>query len=360
MAHVARRKRPGRRDDWLASYVGTDNKRHSKVFQKKVDADRFVVEMESRKLRGVWTNPDHGKELFGKWLKDWWATTTNLRPSSRARDESYMKKHVEPRFGDVPLAKISQLDVRAWVADLNKEGLKPATVRLIYQIVSRAMDAAVDGGMIPLSPCRNISLPRIERGEPRFLTQEEVHAIAAAVDPHYRTLILTAAYLGPRWGELAGLRPTRVDLLHRKLHIVEQLTEVRGQVTLDAPLKTASSRRTLTIPRFLVPLLEEQVGRNTEIVFASTEGTPLRRTNFRRRVWIPATEATDQQGVKFHDLRHTAVAFAIERGAHPRAIQERMGHASITTTLNVYGGLFPRLEEAIADGLDELYSAARA
>ena len=61
---------PGRRDDWLASYVGNDNKRHSKVLQKKIDAERFIVEMESRKLRGLWTNPEHGKEPFGKWLDE--------------------------------------------------------------------------------------------------------------------------------------------------------------------------------------------------------------------------------------------------------------------------------------------------
>jgi integrase len=357
MAHVQKRKRPGRRDDWLASYVGTDNKRHSKVFQKKIDAERFVVEMESRKLRGIWTNPEHGKELFGKWLDEWWETTTNLRPSSRARDESYMEKHVRPRFGDVPLAKISQVDVRAWVADLSKRR-KPATVHLIYQILARALDAAVDGGMIPLSPCRNISLPKIEHGEPRFLTPEQVNRIVGAAHDYYRTLILTAAYLGPRWGELAGLRPKNVDILHRKLHIVEQATELKGVVTLGSPLKTPASRRTITIPKFLVPLLEEQIGRNKELVFPSRDGMPMRRTNFRRRTWDAALKKAElSPTIRFHDLRHTSVAFAIARGAHPKAIQERIGHSSINTTLNVYGGLFPRLEEAIADGLDELYVA---
>lgn len=355
MAHVQRRKRPGRRDDWLASYVGNDNKRHSKVFQKKIDAERFVVEMESRKLRGLWTNPEHGKEPFGKWLDEWWKTTTNLRPSSRLRDESYIKNHVRPRFGHVPLAKITQVDVRAWVAEMSKEK-KPATVHLIYQILDRALAAAVDGGMIPLSPCRNISLPRIEHGEPRFLTPEQVNAIANSAHTYYRTLILTAAYLGPRWGELAGLRPKNVDILHRKLHIVEQATEIKGSVTLGAPLKTPASRRTITIPRFLAPLLEEQIGQNNELVFPSRDGEPMRRTNFRRRTWAAALKKAElSPDIRFHDLRHTSVAFAIARGAHPKAIQERMGHSSINTTLNVYGGLFPRLEEAIADGLDDLY-----
>jgi integrase len=108
----------------------------------------------------------------------------------------------------------------------------------------------------------------------------------------------------------------------------------------------------------LVPLLEKHIGLNNELVFPSRDGDPMRRTNFRRRTWASSLKRAElSPDTRFHDLRHTSVAFAIDRGAHPKAIQERMGHSSINTTLNVYGGLFPRLEESLADGLDELYAA---
>ena len=174
--------------------------------------------------------------------------------------------------------------------------------------------------------------------------------------------MLTAAYLGPRWGELAGLRVDRLDLLHRKVHVLDQLAEVRGGLELGAPLKTPAARRTVTIPRFLAPMLEEQIAtaasRRSGLVFPTPGGSPMRRTNFRRRAWRDATRSAGVEGLRFHDLRHTAVAFAIARGAHALAIKERMGHSSVQTTLDKDGHLLPRLDEAIADGLDELYASA--
>ena len=95
------------------------------------------------------------------------------------------------------------------------------------------------------------------------------------------------------------------------------------------------------------------------------------RTNFRRRFFIPAVVAaglgqmvrrdggrgrarTVYEGIRFHDLRHTAATLAIAAGAHPKAIQERLGHSSITTTLDRYGHLFPALDEELAERLDEM------
>jgi integrase len=133
---------------------------------------------------------------------------------------------------------------------------------------------------------------------------------------------------------------------------------VRGQVTIGPP-KTRESRRTITVPSFLADALSEHLARTArgvadDLVFAAPgAGGPLRRTNFRRRYWTPACDAVGlEPAPRFHDLRHHAAAVAIAAGAHPKAIQARLGHASITTTLNVYGGLFPSLDEELADRLD--------
>lgn len=87
------------------------------------------------------------------------------------------------------------------------------------------------------------------------------------------------------------------------------------------------------------------------LAFPGPKGAPLRRSNF-RRVWLKASARAGLEGLVFHELRHTAAALAIAQGAHPLAIKERLGHSSITVTMDRYGGLFPRLEEAIAEGLD--------
>jgi len=93
-------------------------------------------------------------------------------------------------------------------------------------------------------------------------------------------------------------------------------------------------------------------------VFPAPEGGPLRRTNFRRRFWAPAVErAGISPAPTFHHLRHTAAALGIAQGAHPKAIQARLGHASITTTLNLYGHLFTSLDVELAEGLDDVRPA---
>lgn len=83
------------------------------------------------------------------------------------------------------------------------------------------------------------------------------------------------------------------------------------------------------------------------LVFTDPQGWPLRRSNFRHRVWLSAVRSAELAPLRFHDLRHTAAALAIKAGAHPKAIAERLGHASITTTLNTSGHLFPALDEEL-------------
>jgi integrase len=126
------------------------------------------------------------------------------------------------------------------------------------------------------------------------------------------------------------------------------------------PLKTRESRRVVTIPAFLADELGEHLGTlpvvgGSDLVFPAAEGGPLRRTNFRRRFWAPAVMQSGlHPAPTFHHLRHTAAALAIAEGAHPKAIQARLGHASITTTLNLYGHLFPSLDVELAERLDRV------
>lgn len=144
-----------------------------------------------------------------------------LRASSRARDDSYQRNHVLPAFGAVTLGRITQLDVRAWVAELTASGLAPATVHKAYQTLSKVLRAAVDGGLIAQSPCRSVPPPRIEQQEMRFLAPAEIAASEAVISERYQALVFFDAYCGLRLGELAGLRRGRIDLLRRQVRVIE-------------------------------------------------------------------------------------------------------------------------------------------
>jgi integrase len=170
--------------------------------------------------------------------------------------------------------------------------------------------------------------------------------------------VLTAAYSGCRFGELAGLQIHRLDLLRRTLTIAEALSDVQGQVRLSPP-KTAAARRQVALPRFLTDELTTHWGRwptaEDGYLFTAPEGGPLRRANFRRRDWLPAVRASVGEPLRFHDLRHTDAAILIAQGEHPKVIQLRLGQSSIQVTLDTYGHLFEGLDEAAADRLDAAF-----
>jgi integrase len=189
----------------------------------------------------------------------------------------------------------------------------------------------------------------------------EVAHLADVIDPRYRALVLVGAYGGLRIGELAGLRRSRVDLLRGTVEVVEIVVDVQGVVEVGPP-KTRASRRTVGLPRFVAEELARhlaELGESDGFVFPAALGGPMRVNGFRARVWRPATRAAGLDGLRIHDLRHTAVALWIAAGANPKEVSVRAGHASVSFTLDRYGHLYPEADAALRDRLDALYAAAR-
>jgi len=312
-----------------------------------------LATVEVSKSQGAFVDPRLGRETFEAWAQRWWPTTVDLRPSSRARDESYLRTHILPTFGKLPLAKIDNMAMRAWVAELVAAGKAPATVHKAVQVLAKILRGAVDAGLIASSPADRVQLPRIEREEVAFLSPADVVRLADMIDPRYRCFVLLGAYSGLRFGELAGLRRSRVDLMRGTVQVADILVEVRGHHTWGPP-KTRAGRRTVPLPRFVVDDLTEHLAgvKPGELVFTAPDGGPLRASLFRRRFFTPAVEAAGLQGLTPHGLRHTAVAFWIAAGASPTEIAARAGHTSVVTVLDRYGHLLPKTEDTVTAALD--------
>jgi hypothetical protein len=105
MATIEKRVRNGK-TTYRVRYRDPAGSQRSRVFARKADAQRFLNETETAKARGTWTDPALGRVLFRDWLGEWWATTTNLRPKTRDRDELLLRRLALPSFGAVPLAAI--------------------------------------------------------------------------------------------------------------------------------------------------------------------------------------------------------------------------------------------------------------
>jgi integrase len=195
----------------------------------------------------------------------------------------------------------------------------------------------------------------------RFLDATQVRHLAEVIGPRYGAMVLLAGGTGLRFGEAAGLTVDRLQWLKRSLIVSQTLVEVKGRVELRQTTKTATSRRAISLPGFLVDVLAAHVAEYPSedgFVFTSPAGGPLRRTNWRRRAWLPAVRASIGEPMRFHDLRHSHAAQLIAAGEHPKVIQARLGHTSIRTTLDAYGHLFDGLDEQAADRIDAMYRNA--
>jgi integrase len=334
-----------------------EGKSRSETFDKWVDADRKLVSVEHSKMTGSYVDPAAGRVTFSDRSERWLAESVDLKPRTLHGYRSILNKHVLPRWGPAGLARIDRSGVKAWVTEMVAAGKGPGTIRNVVNVLKGALSSAVDAGVIATNPAHGVRLPRPATDEMLFLTAGEVDLLARKIDPRFSTLVIFAAFTGLRAGECAALRWDRVDLLRATVDVVESAAEVAGRFEVG-PTKTYE-RRSVQMPRFVADLLGEHqaVTGPGGFVFRSPAGGPMRHTAFYRRQFKPAVNAAELDSrLRFHDLRHTAAALLVVERAHPLAVKERLGHSSITVTMDRYGHLFPAVEATLAEGLDRAWN----
>lgn len=284
MAAVAKDPRDGR---WLARWRDPGGHQHKKSFSRKVDAQRWLDQLQADRHRGHYVAPAGAKFKVGALADRWLGGLAHLKESTRERYRVAVEIHIRPTWGLWAVGDLSHSDIASWISDLVAAGLKPGTVRQTHRVLSLMLDSAVKDGLLGRNYAAGVSLPRATRHEPRFLTVDEVSSlIAHAHDEDLSIAVL--AFTGLRFGELAGLKVKRVDLLRRRLVVAESMTEVGGRVVWSTP-KTHQTR-SVPFPRSLASSIEELTsgkGRD-DLLFASPRGGVLRLRNWRRRVFDPA------------------------------------------------------------------------
>lgn len=357
MASIRKRNKKG---GYQVRYYGPDGRLRSATFESKTEAVNFANRVETQITDGSWTDPEAAATPFGVYIAKFLETAEGWRPSTRLKVEGHIRNYIDPAFGEFPIGKIRPTDVREWVAALKKHGLAPGTVRAIYFSLSLLLKQAVVDGVVARTPCVGIKLPQdVVQREMHFLDAEQVETLADELSDRYRVLIFTAAYAGLRWGELAALKVKNLDLIKGTITVTEAVAEVNGQLK-EGPTKTGATR-TVALPMFLRQMLADHLARypSKRYVFTSAEGFQLRK-NFYRRHFVPAVaRAKLPKGLRFHDLRHTCAGLLIANGAHPKEIQERLGHSTIRVTFDTYGHLLPSLDERLRDGLEQIYREAK-
>ncbi|WP_234038834.1 tyrosine-type recombinase/integrase [Micromonospora coerulea] len=357
----------------------------SKSFRTKREANAFLAEIEGSLNRGTYVNPHAGRTRFGDFAQQWLATRT-VEARTAERTVSMLRAHVLPKWGDWPLGKVDFMSVQEWVTSLGRD-LAPATVSRCYHLLSMILRTAVQARLIAANPAEGVKLPRDRSRDvkPVTISREEFFGrLLPAIPPPHRAIVSAAAGAGLRWGECAGLTWSSVDLDRASLRVVQVAEETHGGIVLRPYPKSRAGVRIVPLPGFLLAALRElhassETPDPRTLVFRDRVGRPLRRSNFRRRVWLPslvragllgqvvnagphrfravwpdregvewsAEFTTDREaiacvaakaagGMRFHDLRHAYATWLVTDGVPINLVQRVMGHEQASTTLNRY------------------------
>jgi integrase len=313
-------------------------------------------------------DPRAGDVRLGDYSRDWLAQRVGLAERTREIYASQLRLHIlpviddtVPALGRVKLGDLTPALVRAWYRALQNQRSQSVAAKA-YTRLRQILTQAMNDDRILKNPCR------IERGgvehhsEQRFASLEELYLLAAEVPKRYRGLVLMAGLAGLRQGELFALRRGDVDLISQTVSVVRKRLRLEsGLVIEDAP-KTEQGRRMVSIPMPLVRELETHFGHfvapgSDSYIFTSPDGLPVERSNFRYRVWVPATKRVGVPGLRFHDLRHTAGTLAARTGATTKELMARLGHASHQAAM-VYQHAAADRDREIANGLERMVTDA--
>lgn len=338
---------------YQARYPGPDGviRPADDTFGTKRDAEEWLTRKEAEILQDDWIDPDAGEILLTDYGTAWIDERPGLRPKTVTLYRYLLRSHIAPYFPAMTIARLDLAAVRRWRKKLLDNGASPVTVAKAYRLLRAIMYTAVEDGLIRRNPCRIKGAGSEDSPERPVLTVAQVYALADAIGPRYRALILLATFASLRWAELAALTPDDIDLDACTVRVTRQINYPPGGGHSFGPPKSRAGRRVVPFPDLIVPELRKHldaIGQTADLAFTSPDGKPLRHSNFYRRTWMPALTAIGLPGTHLHDLRHTGNQFTADAGANLRELMARMGHDSPRAAL-IYLHTSAERQRAIAD-----------
>ena len=364
-----RKRKDGR---WEGRYtVGHDPETGKAIIKNVLGKTQAEVKEKLKKAIEENVGIDYGRAktyTVGSWLEVWMENYAKikLRPSTYKTSQGFLKNHIKPQIGGIPLADLTSLDLQRFYKHLldggrvdrveakkKPKGLAPKTVRNIHQMIGSAYNLAIEQKLVSKNPAQGCALPKVEHKEMKTLTADQLSAFfCEAKDSGVYELYYLDLATGLRRGELLGLKWTDVDFQHGALKIQRAISRQNSKV-VEAPLKTKNAYRTLPLSADAISVLKMQkckVG-NSEWVFPSPSGGPMSPDSVLHMLQRVLKRAGLPR-IRFHDLRHTFATLALENGMDVKTISAMLGHVSAVTTLDIYTHITGDMQRAAAASID--------
>ncbi|CAM3464758.1 site-specific integrase [Brevibacillus invocatus] len=342
----------------------------------ELELAKFKMEVEA----GEYIAPE--KMTFAAFVEEWRTkyAVKEIGPKTVDIYLRHLKNRILPVFGHMRLDQVKPFHIVKFISELSDEGsrqdgsagrLSPGTVRYIHRVLNNVLSRAEEWKLIKKNPAASVKKPKETYNDIDVYDENDIAALFEALEKEpiqWRMLITLAITTGLRRGELVGLEWSHVDLDHGIIEVKQSIsTQINGEPIITEP-KTKKSKRKISLPDDLIDQLKEYylyarkvrlqmgdkwAGENHFFVFCNPDGKPFHPEtpylHFRRFL-----KKNGLRYIRFHALRHTSATWLISQGVHAKVISERLGHASITTTMNVYGHALQTADKEAANKFNSI------
>ena len=349
----------------------------------KKEAEDLLLELLKQVSSDTFVIPD--KLSFGEFLMSHWLPHMKnlVRANTYRRYEGIVKNHLVPNLGGIQVAKIKPITLQKLYTTLLEDGnrkdgkegaLSARSVHYVHTTIHKALGQAVIWRMIIANSADAVELPKIEKKEMLAWDTIQVKNFLTAVKGHrHYALYLMAFSTGMRQSEILGLRWQDVDLNKGIVAVRQGLHYAKGKFEFKEP-KTKKSKRTITLPPGTVKALKEHDRQQKEaymklkekskekytkkceeypgLIFRSKVGTPINPRNLIRH-FEKVQEGLDMPSLTFHEIRHTHATLLLQAGEHVKVVSERLGHATVAITMDLYSHVLPNMQAGAADKIEE-------
>lgn len=365
---------------WEARYTAGYDPGTGKQIQKSITGK--TQKEVAQKLKAATVSLDEGtyaapsKMTVAQWLDIWTAEYLGgVKPATVVSYKATVRTHLKPRIGAIRLDELPSHTIQGLYNSLTESGRSPKTVKNVHGILHKALQQAVANGYLRFNPTDACVLPKVIKKEIRPLDEDQISDFLKAIRGNsLAPLFITTLFTGMREGEVCGLLWECVDLNKGTLTINKQLQLIRNTHGEHQLLPTKNSKgRTIALAPTVVNILREvrkqqlinrmRYGEfwqnSSNFVFTNELGHYLKpqavRREFKR---IVAT--IDRPDARFHDLRHSYAVAALKSGDDIKTVQENLGHATASFTLDIYGHVTEKMKKESASRMEQFIRAVTA
>lgn len=366
---------------WEARYTAGYNPGTGRQIQRSITGK--TQKEVSQKLKAATTSIDNGtyiapnKMRLGEWLDIWVNEFLgSVKPYTVASYTSIVRNHIQPALGSVRLDALQAHTIQGFYnalgkADGSRAALAPKTIKGVHGVLHKALQKAVEVGYLRVNPTDACALPRVARREITPLCEEEMRAFLSAIAGHpFESLFVTALFSGMREGEVLGLMWNCVDFERGTIYVDKQLQKEKkkGGQYLYVPLKNDKARIITPAKRVMDTLhihkaeqnakhlLAGEAWEDTGLVFTNDIGGHLAVSTV-YKAFKAIAASIGRPDARFHDLRHSYAVASIRAGDDIKTVQNNLGHATASFTLDVYGHVTEQMRAASAARMDAFIAA---